>query len=378
MNCIQVCLVLAVGCTMLASANPTSYQLGYSADDLSTVELDSTAIKDCDPMTSSYLVTGSTPAPIMRTASEFVSVSTPAPILSSAVDIEPARIMSVTPSPILSTASEFVSVSTPAPILRSAVDLEPARIMSVTPSPILSTASDFVSVSTPAPILRSAIDIEPARIIDTAPLKLETRIATSPLMNAFRPALATFDSTAWQANMENASPAPIALKTITKTTKLEAVPAIRSQYTLATAAPLIESKIAMPVQRPILPIARKVVSLPSSVSTSYSYIPRTYASSYLNAYTAPQYYSTATKYLAAPQYYSSMPSIAPQFYSSAATVIPQYYSSAPAIAPQYYSSAPAIAPQYYSSAPAIAPQYYSAAPKYYSSVSLAADEPCDK
>ncbi|KAE9538051.1 hypothetical protein AGLY_006023 [Aphis glycines] len=320
MNCIQVCLVLAVGCTMLASANPTSYQLGYSANDLSTVELDSTAIKDCDPMTSSYLVTGSTPAPMMRTASEFVSVSTSAPILSSAVDIEPAR------------------------------------IMSVTPSPILSTASDFVSVSTPAPILRSAIDIEPARIIDTAPLKLETRIATSPLMNAFRPALATFDSTAWQANMENASPAPIALKTITKTTKLEAVPAIRSQYTLATAAPLIESKIAMPVQRPILPIARKIVSLPSSVSTSYSYIPRTYASSYLNAYTAPQYYSTATKYLAAPQYYSSMPSIAPQFYSSAATVVPQYYSSAPAIAPQYYS----------------------AAPKYYSSVSLAADEPCDK
>ncbi|XP_060851568.1 protein PRRC2C-like [Rhopalosiphum padi] len=348
MNCIQVCLVLVAGCMMLASADLTSYKLGYSTNDLNTAELD--AIKDCDPLTSGYMVTGSTPAPLMRTA----------------VDIEPARIMSVTPSPILSTASEYVSVSTPAPILRTAVDIEPARIVSMTPSPIISTASEFVSVSTPAPIMRTAIDIEPARIIDTAPLKLESRIATSPLLNAFRPTLTTFDSTAWQANLENASPAPIAMKTITKTanlgssitsTKLEAMPTIRSQYTLATAAPLIQSKIAMPIQQSIpitRPLTSRILPLPS-VSTSYSYIPRTYASSYLNTYTAPQYYSTSTRYLAAPQ-----------FYSSAASIAPQYYSSAAAIAPQYYSSA------------AFAPQYYSAAPKYYSSVSLAADEPCDK
>uniref|UniRef100_A0A2S2NCI5 Uncharacterized protein n=1 Tax=Schizaphis graminum TaxID=13262 RepID=A0A2S2NCI5_SCHGA len=327
MNCIQVCLVLAAGCTMLASADLTSYKLGYSTNDLNTVELD--AIKDCDPLTSGYVVTGSTPAPIMR----------------AAVDIEPARIMSsVTPSPILSTASEYVSVSTPAPIMRTAVDIEPARIMSMTPSPIISTASEFVSVSTPAPIMRTAIDIEPARIIDTAPLKLETRIATSPLLNAFRPALTTFDSAAWQANLENASPAPVAMKTITKTanlgssitsTKLEAMPTIRSQYTLATAAPLIESKIAMPIQQSIpitRPLTSRILSLPS-VSSSYSYIPRTYAPFHLNTYTAPQFYSTASRYLAAPQYYSSA---------------------------------------------AFVPQYYSAAPKYYSSVSLSADEPCDK
>ncbi|XP_025203733.1 protein PRRC2C-like [Melanaphis sacchari] len=368
MNCIQVCLVLVSSYTMLASAGLTSYKLGYSVNDLSTVEQDAPAvemIKDCDSLTSSYLVTGSTPAPIMRTA----------------VDIEPARIMSVTPSPILSPISEFISVSTPAPILRTAVDIEPAHITSMTPSPIISTASEFVSVSTPAPILRTAVDVEPARIIDTASMKLETKIAPSPLLKAFRPALTTFDSTAWQANLENASPAPIAVKTVTKTTnigssmtsvKLGAMPEIRSQYTtLATAAPLIESKIATPIQNSI-PITKslssRIMSLPS-MSSSYSYIPRTYASSYINTYSAPQYYSTATKYLAAPQYYSSSMSTAPQYYSSSMSTAPQYYSSAATIAPQYYSSAAAIAPQYYSSA-AFAPQYYS-------SVS-AANEPCDK
>ncbi|CAI6344969.1 unnamed protein product [Macrosiphum euphorbiae] len=333
---------------MLASADLTSYKLGYSSNDLGTVELDAPAlglIKDCDPLPSSYLVTGSTPAPLMRTA----------------------------------------------------VEIEPARIMSMTPSPIISTASEFVSVSTPAPILRSAIDIEPTRIIESAPLKLESKIMASPLLSAFRPALATFDSTAWQASLENASPAPIALKTITRTANVEptiissgltALPAVRTQYALATAAPQVESKIVVHNSAPIArPLSTRILPLPS-ISSSYSYAPKTYASSYLNSYTAPQYYSSASKLLAAPQYYSSAASYAPQYYSSAASyapqyyssaasIAPQYYSSAASIAPQYYSSAASIAPQYYSSAASIAPQYYSAAPKY-SSLSVAADEPCDK
>ncbi|XP_060879036.1 uncharacterized protein LOC132951256 [Metopolophium dirhodum] len=371
MNSIQVCLVLAASCAMLASADLASYKFGYNANDLGTVELDAPAlglVKDCDPLTSGYLVTGSTPAPLMRTA----------------------------------------------------VDIEPARIMSMTPSPIISTASEFVSVSTPAPILRTAIDIEPARIIEAAPLKLESKIMASPLLSAFRPALATYDSTAWQASLENASPAPIALKTITKTANivptiissgLEALPAVRTQYALATAAPHVESKIvvhnsAAPIARPL---STRILPLPS-VSSSYSYAPQTYASSYLNSYTAPQYYSSASKFLTAPQYYSAAASIAPQYYSSAAATAskyyssaasyapqyyssaasyapqyyssaasyaPQYYSSAASYAPQYYSSVASIAPQYYSSAASIAPQYYSAAPKY-SSISVAADEPCDK
>ncbi|KAL4098299.1 hypothetical protein QTP88_022937 [Uroleucon formosanum] len=327
MNCIQVCLVLAASCAVLVSADPSSYKIGYNANDLGMVELDAPAldlVKDCDPLTSSYLVTGSTPAPVMRTA----------------------------------------------------VEIEPARIMSMTPSPIVSTASEFVSVSTPAPILRTAIDIEPARIIEAAPMKLESRIATSPLLSAFRPALATFNSNAWQSSLENASPAPIALKTITKTTKieptiissgLEAMPAVRTQYALATAAPHVESKVVL--HNSAAPIVKSMSTriLPlSSVSSSYSYAPQTYASSYLNSYTAPHYYSSASKYVAAPQYYSSVASYAPHYYSSAAS-----------LAPQYYSSAASLAPQYYSSAAYLAPQYYSAAPKY-SSISVAADEPCDK
>jgi len=315
MTVFQVCLVLAASCTISVSAVPTSY-----------VELDEPAlglIKDCDPLTSSYMVTGSTAAPS---------------------------------------------------VMRSAVEIEPASIMSVTPTPILSSVSEVVSVSTPAPILRTAIDIEPARIINAAPMKLETRIATSPLMTAFRPALATFDSNAWQASLqENASPAPMALKTITKTTKvagstiissgLDAMPSARTQYTSVTAAPQVETKIvqAAPIARTL---SAGILPLPS-VSTSYSYVPQTYASSYLSSYTAPQYYSTASKFLAAPKYYPSAAYFAPQYYSSAASFAPQYYSSA-------------FTPQYYSSAASFAPQYYSAAPKYYSSVSVAADEPCDK
>ncbi|XP_015374134.1 PREDICTED: uncharacterized protein LOC107169043 [Diuraphis noxia] len=299
----------AVGCVLhdsLASAVPTSYKFGYSANDLGTVELDAPAlglIKDCDPLTSSYMVTGSTAAPA---------------------------------------------------VMRSAVEIEPASIMSITPSPILST----VSVSSPAPILRTAIDIEPARIINAAPMKLETRIATSPLLSAFRPALATFDSNAWQASVqENASPAPMALRTITKTAKvtgstiissgLDAMPAVHTQYTSVTAAPQVESKIVQ--SAPIATtLSTGVLPLPT-VSTSYSYVPQTYASSYLKSYTAPQYYSTVSKFLAAPQYYPSAASFAPQYYSSAASFAPQYYSSAASFAPQYYSSA-----------------------------SVAADEPCDK